>query len=74
MSATEILEKIEQLPEEERRRLFEKLSQLEDVPESLRESLAEVSRGELIPLDDALQELDDAGSIVSRPRLRFAKL
>ena len=60
MSATEILEKIEQLPDEERRRLFEKLSQLEDVPESLRESLAEVSRGELIPLDDALQELDDA--------------
>ena len=53
MSATEILEKIEQLPDEERRRLFERLSQLEDVPESLRESLAEAARGELIPLDDA---------------------
>jgi hypothetical protein len=60
MSAIEILEKIEQLPDKERRRLFEKLSQLEDVPESLRESLAEAARGELIPLDDALQELDRA--------------
>lgn len=60
MSATEILEKIELLPDEERRRLFQSLSQLEDVPESLRESLAEAGRGELIQLDDALQELDRA--------------
>ena len=60
MSATEILEKIEQLPDQERRLLFEKLSQLKDVPGSLRESLAEAARGELIPLDDALQELDRA--------------
>ena len=58
MSATEILEKIEQLPAEERQRLFQKLSELENVPESLRESLVEAARGELISLDDALQELD----------------
>lgn len=58
MSATEILEKIEQLPAEERRRLFQKLSELENVPESLRESLAEAARGELISLDDALRELE----------------
>ena len=60
MSATEILEKIEQLPIEERRRLFQKLSELENVPESLRESLAEAARGELIDFDDALRELDRA--------------
>ena len=58
MSATEILEKIEQLPAEERRKLFQKLSELENVPESLRDSLAEAARGELISLDDALQELE----------------
>lgn len=53
MSATEILEKIEQLPAKERQQLFEKLSELEDVPQSFRDSLAEAARGELIPLNDA---------------------
>ena len=39
---------------------MEKLFQLTeaDVPESLRESMGEASRGELIDLDDALLELD----------------
>ena len=60
MSANEILQKIEQLPDKDRRELFRKLSEFDDMPESLRESLAEAARGELIPLDDALQELDRA--------------
>jgi len=60
MSTNEILEKIEQLPDQERRELFQKLSEFEDMPESLRQSLAEAARGEFIPLDDALQELDRA--------------
>lgn len=60
MSANEILQKIEELPEEERRELFQKLSELDEVPQSLRQSLAEAARGELIGLDDALQELDRA--------------
>lgn len=60
MSANEILERIEQLPDKERRELFQKLSEFDDMPESLRQSLAEAARGELIPLDDALQELDRA--------------
>jgi hypothetical protein len=58
MSASEILQKIEELPENERRWLFKKLSQFDQIPESLRASLAEAARGELIDLDDALQELD----------------
>ncbi len=60
MSTNEILEKIEQLPDQERRELFQKLSEFDDMPESLRQSLAEAARGEFIPLDDALQELDRA--------------
>ena len=60
MSANEILQKIEELPDEERRQLFQKLSELDEVPQSLRQSLAEAARGELIGLDDALGELDRA--------------
>ncbi len=60
MSATDLLQKIDALPQEERLWLLEKLSELDDpdVPESLRQSMAEAARGELIELDDALQELD----------------
>jgi hypothetical protein len=60
MSVAELLHEIEALPSDERLRLVEKLVQLTeaDVPESLRQSMAEVARGELINLDDALQELD----------------
>jgi hypothetical protein len=60
MSANEILQKIEQLPDKDRRELFRKLSEFDDMPESLRQSLSEAARGELIDLDDALQELDRA--------------
>ena len=60
MSVAEILHQIEALPTDERLQLVEKLVQLSeaDVPESLRQSMAEAKRGELIDLDDALQELD----------------
>ena len=60
MSASELLHEIESLPEQERLWLWEKLSQLTEVgiPESLRQSIAEAERGELIDLDEALRELD----------------
>ena len=60
MSVAELLHEIEALPSEERLLLVEKLVQLTeaDVPESLRQSMTEAERGELIDLDDALQELD----------------
>lgn len=60
MSANEILQEIELLPDKDRRELFRKLSEFDDMPESLRQSLSEAARGELIDLDDALQELDRA--------------
>ena len=60
MSVSEILHEIEALPAAERLQLVEKLVQLAeaDIPESLRESMAQAERGELIDLDDALPELD----------------
>jgi hypothetical protein len=58
MSASEILQKIDELPTHERAWLLQKLSEIEGIPESLRQSLDEAGRGDLIDLDDALQELD----------------
>jgi len=60
MGVAELLHEIEALPSEERLRLVEKLVQLTeaDVPESLRQSMAEAERGELIEMDDVLRELD----------------
>jgi hypothetical protein len=60
MSASELLHETESLPKRERLWLWEKLSQLTeaDIPKSLRQSIAEAERGELIDLDEALRELD----------------
>ena len=60
MSVAELLHEIEALPSEERLRLVEKLVQLTeaDVPDSLRQSMAEAARGEFIEMDEALKELD----------------
>ena len=60
MSAIELLHEIESLPKQERLWLWEKLSQLTeaDIRESLRQSIAQAERGELIDLDEALRELD----------------
>ncbi len=60
MSVADLLQEIEALPSEERLRLVEKLVRLTEaeVPESLRQSLAEAGRGELIDLDDVLRDLD----------------
>lgn len=60
MSTRELLHEIETLPKPDQLWLLEKLSQLTEgeIPASLRQSMAEAERGELIDLDDALQELD----------------
>ena len=60
MSVTELLHEIEALPSEERLRLVDKLVQLteSDVPDSLRQSMAQAARGEFIEMDEALKELD----------------
>jgi hypothetical protein len=60
MSVADILQEIEALPSEERLQLVEKLIKLTeaDIPESLRQSIAEAARGEFIEMDEALKELD----------------
>jgi len=60
MGIAELLHQIETLPSEERLHLVEKLVQRTeaDIPESLRQSMAEAERGELIEMNEALQELD----------------
>jgi predicted transcriptional regulator len=58
MSPDEILQKISELPHEERAWLLQKVSEMESIPASLRQSLAEAARGELLDLDEALYELD----------------
>jgi hypothetical protein len=59
VSPDEILLRISELPRDERAWLLRKLSEMESIPESLRHSLAEAARGELLTLDDALHELDN---------------
>ncbi len=60
MSTRELLQEIEALPKPDQLWLLEKLAQLteDQIPASLRQSIAEADRGELIDLDDALKELD----------------
>jgi hypothetical protein len=60
MSTNELWREIETLPTREQLVLLERLCALAEteIPDSLRESMAEAERGELIDLDDALQELD----------------
>ena len=60
MRMSELLRKIKALPYEERLHLMKKLVQLTeaDIPESLRQSMAEAARDEFIDMDEALKELD----------------
>ena len=62
MSTNELWHEIETLPKQEQLALLEKLSALAEaeIPTSLLQSMAEAERGELIDLDDALQDLDRA--------------
>ena len=60
MSVIEIIREIKALAEQERLDLMERLYQVSeaDIPESLRQSMAEAERGELMDLDEALKDLD----------------
>jgi hypothetical protein len=61
MSVQEILREIEALPSEERQKVLEEVRRMvePEIPESFKEGMAEIKRGEVIDLDDALQELDE---------------
>ncbi len=63
MSVAEIIREIETLPTEERLQVLERLSQLteQDIPESLRQGMAEAQRGELHDLDEILSKPPPVG-------------
>jgi hypothetical protein len=62
MSVKEILREIEGLPKDERWKVLEGVRRLlePEIPESFKEGMEQIKRGEGINLDDALQELDEA--------------
>lgn len=55
MTATQVIEEIERLPETEQQLVFARVHELETVliPESFLQGLAEAGRGELLDMDDA---------------------
>jgi hypothetical protein len=60
MSVSEILREITTLPAEERWKVLEHTRHLvePDVPEAFKQAMAEIEKGDVIDLDEALKELD----------------
>lgn len=60
MGVAEILHQIDILPAEARWKVLEHTRHLVDpeIPESFRQAMAEIERGEVVDLDEALQELE----------------
>jgi predicted alpha/beta hydrolase family esterase len=55
MTATQVIAEIENLPREERERVFVRVHELEDemIPQSFLQGMAEALRGDLIDVEDA---------------------
>ena len=60
MGVSEILDEIKSLPPEQRWQILERTRELlgPEIPESFKKAMGEIARGEVIELDEALQELD----------------
>jgi hypothetical protein len=60
MGVAEILQEIETLPAEDRWKVLARTRELLEweIPESFKVAMAEIKRGEVIELDEALKELD----------------
>lgn len=60
MGVTEILHEIDTLPDEVLWKVLEHTRHLvePEIPESFKQAMAEIERGEVIELDEALKELD----------------
>ncbi len=58
MSATELVEQIEALPERERAEVIERLHALAPswIPESFREGMADIAAGRTVDLDEAISK------------------
>ena len=62
MGVSEILNEIEALPAEQRWQILERTREMlgSEIPESFKQGMQEIARGEVIELDDALKTLDQA--------------
>jgi len=60
MGVSEILEEIKSLPAEQRWQVLERTRDMlgVEIPETFKQGMREIARGEVIELDEALQELD----------------
>ena len=60
MGVSEILREIKSLPSQQRWEILERTRELLDaeIPESFKQGMREVARGEEIELDEALEELE----------------
>lgn len=60
MGVAEIVEEIKSLPAEQRWEVLERTREMldPDIPASFKQGMAEIARGEVIELDEALGELD----------------
>jgi hypothetical protein len=62
MGVSEILREIQSLPPEQRWQIIERTRETlnSEIPDSFKQGMREIAQGEVIELDDALQELDRA--------------
>ena len=60
MGVSEILDEIKSLPPEQRWQILERTREMlgPEIPESFKQGMREIAAGEVIELDQALQELD----------------
>ena len=60
MGVSEILKEIKSLPPEERWQIIERTREMlgPEIPESFKQGMREIATGDVIELDEALQELD----------------
>ena len=60
MGVSQILDEIKSLPTEQRWEVLERTRELLDpeIPESFKQGMREIARGEVVELDEALEELD----------------
>ena len=60
MGVSEILQEIKSLPTQERWEILERTREMLDaeIPESFKQGMREIANGEVIELDEALEELE----------------
>jgi predicted transcriptional regulator len=60
LGVSEILEEIKSLPTQQRWEILQRTQEMLDaeIPESFKQGMREIARGEVIELDEALEQLD----------------